>query len=90
MVTLGHGKRAESRLVPRKQGGGDALIQQLGLIAQAAFLKAVSFGSDDYFRIVAAVCVIYHEKMKPFPIRTHQRGITEGSQSWVLFFNESC
>ena len=60
MVILGRAKRAESRLVPRKQGG-DARVQQLGLVSQAAFLKAVSFGADDYIRIVAAICVIYHE-----------------------------
>jgi len=57
---LGHAKRAESRFVPRNQGG-DAPVQQLGCISQAAFLKAVSFGADGYFRVIAAVCVIYHE-----------------------------
>lgn len=59
-VILGHAKRAESRLVPGKEGG-DAGVQQPGLISQAAFLKSVSFGAVDYFRIIAAVCVIYHE-----------------------------
>lgn len=54
MVILGHAKRAEKRLVPGKQWG-DAPVQQLGLISQAAFLKAASFSVDEYFRIVAAI-----------------------------------